>query len=149
MWVPPEDHDPMVLQEPTRRGISVFGSVDPGSGVLHTRITEKYNTLTFREFLMSTSPVKSGAHLILDNARYHHASLLKELLDQNTNIMLEFLPPYSPDLNPIESVWKLIRKSGTHNRYFPDMGELIFSLSEQFNRYAIPNEALRRPYAMN
>ena len=38
MWVPPEDHDPMVLQEPTRKGISVFGAVDPSSGILRTEI---------------------------------------------------------------------------------------------------------------
>jgi hypothetical protein len=40
MWVPPEDHDPMVLQEPRRKGISVFGAVDPYSGVPRASITE-------------------------------------------------------------------------------------------------------------
>ena len=91
----------------------------------------------------------SEVHLILDNAKYHHALLLQEFLERNPNIILEFLPPYSPELNPIERVWKLIRKSGTHSRYFPDIGELVFSLSEQFSRYAIPNEVLRRLCAMN
>ena len=53
MWIPPEDFDPIVLQEPTREGISVFGSLDAGSGSLITKITESYNALTFMEFLTS------------------------------------------------------------------------------------------------
>jgi len=116
---------------------------------LRTQFTEKYNALTFKEFLMSISPVNSEIHLVLDNAKYHHALLLQEFLERNPNIILEFLPPYSPELNPIERVCKLIRKSGTHNRYFPDVGELVFSLSEQFNRYSIPNDVLKRLCAMN
>ena len=104
MWVPREDRDPIVLQEPTRRGISGLGSVDPWRGVLPTQITEKYNALMFKEFLMSISPLKSEVHLILDNAKYHHASPLKEFLELNTNMILEFIPPYSPELNPIERV---------------------------------------------
>ena len=64
---PPEDHDPMVLQEPTRKGISVFGTVDPYSGVLGASIIEKYNSVTFREFLMGISPVSGEIHMVLDN----------------------------------------------------------------------------------
>ena len=146
---PTEVRDPIVLQEPKRIGISVFGSVDPMSGSLHTQIAEKYNALTFNEFLMSISPVRSEIHLILDNAKYHHALFLNDFLERNSNILLEFLAPYTPDLNPIERVWKPTRKGGTLNRYFPYIGELVFSLSEQFSRYAIPNEVLRRLCAMN
>lgn len=47
----------MVLHEPTRKRISVFGAVDPYSRVLRASITEKYNVVTFCEFLMSISPV--------------------------------------------------------------------------------------------
>ena len=102
----PNNHDRLVLQEPTRKGISVFGAVDPYSGVLKASITEKYNAVTFREFLMSISPMSGEIHMVLDNAKYHHANLLKEFLESNSHIILEFLPPYSPELNPIESVWK-------------------------------------------
>ena len=87
MWVPPEDRDPIVLQEPTRRGMSIFGSVDSARGVLHTQITEKYNALTFKAFLMSISPVKSENHMILDNAKYHHALLLQDFFERNPNVI--------------------------------------------------------------
>ena len=87
MWIPPQDHDPMMLWEPTRKGISVFGAVDQPSGTLRTEVTEKYNAITFREFLMSISPVSGEVHMILDNAMYHHANLLKEFLDANPHIV--------------------------------------------------------------
>ena len=148
MWAPPEDHDPMVLQEPTRKGISVFGAADPSSGVLKTEIREKYNTITFREFLMIISPISGEVHMIPDNAKYHHASLLKEFLDANTHIILEFLPPYSPGLNPIERVWKIVKSKSTHNRHFPSIGDLTWAVTEQFAVYAKPNSALRKFYAI-
>ena len=51
--------------------------------------------------------------LVLDNARYHHAVLLKPLLRKYRAVLtLLFLPPYSPQLAPIERVWKLARRPG-------------------------------------
>ena len=144
MWVPPEDTDPVVLQEPTRKGIIVFGAVDPYSGVLSRIITEKYNAVTFRAFLMSISPVSGKIHMVLDNAKYHHANQLKDFPESNPHIILEFLPPYSPELNPIERVWKLIKSKGTHNRYFPSVGELIWAVTEQFDVYDKSNNTLMK-----
>ena len=80
----------------------MFGTADPYSGVLGASIAEKYNAVTFREFLMGISPVSGEIHMVLDNAKYHHANLLKEFLESNSHIILEFLSPYSPGLNPIE-----------------------------------------------
>lgn len=56
----------------------------------------------------------------------------------------EFLPPYSPELNPIERVWKTVKSKGTHHRYFLTMGDLIWAVTEQFAVYAKPNSAPRR-----
>lgn len=47
--------------------------------------------------------------IILDNFRSHHAKLTTETA-QKLNIDLVFLPPYSPDLNPIEFIWKTIKR---------------------------------------
>jgi len=59
--------------------------------------------------------------VIIDNARYHHASLHEEWRQEVAgHFVLHFLPPYSPELNPIERVWKLIRRRCLHNHYFPE-----------------------------
>ena len=39
--------------------------------------------------------------------------------------MLDYLPPYSPELNPIERVWNLTRRQCLHNRYFPVLEEVV------------------------
>jgi len=47
--------------------------------------------------------------IILDNFRSHHAKLTTETAEK-LNIDLVFLPPYSPHLNPIEYIWKTIKR---------------------------------------
>ncbi|MBQ6121406.1 MAG: transposase, partial [Clostridia bacterium] len=38
------------------------------------------------------------------------------------------LPPYSPDLNPIEQVWRITRREKTHNRYWKNLDSLVATL---------------------
>ena len=47
---------------------------------------------------------------------------------------LDFLPPYSPELNPIERVWKLTRRLCLHNRYFGFLETVIEAVESQFSR---------------
>ena len=63
------------------------------------------------EFLKSVRRMNPEAELviILDNFRSHHAVKTREYAKEN-RINLVFLPPYSPDLNPIEFIWKSIRR---------------------------------------
>ena len=143
IWIPPEDSDPTVLQEPNRKGISVFGAVGISDGRLSTRITDKYNTLTFMHFLEQVHKDFPDAVFILDNAKYHHSRLVTEFA-KFLGIELLFLPPYSPDLNPIERVWKFVRKHATHNKYFQILEELRSALDEQFGIYHKENEVLKK-----
>jgi transposase len=83
--------------------------------------------------------------VILDNAKYHHANLLKPFLRKHRKeLKLEFLPSYSPELNPIERVWKLTRRLCTHNHYFPELSGLLEAVSSQLIRWQKPNDPLRR-----
>jgi len=49
------------------------------------------------------------------------------------------LPPYSPDLNPIEQVWRKTRREITHNRYFKNISELEHTLDFYFDGSRKPN----------
>ena len=83
--------------------------------------------------------------VIIDNAKYHHANLhLDWRRAQQPDFVLLFLPPYSPQLNPIERVWKLLRRLWLHNRYFPTLSELIQIVDAQFAAWNRPNAMLRR-----
>ena len=148
MWVPPEEKDPILLHAPTRKSISVFGAVKIDTGRLLTRSYEVFNTMTFFDFLeyiLERTRSSRVIHLILDNSRYHHAKLLKPWLNEHRgDIVLDFLPPYSPELNPIERVWKLTRRLCVHNRYFPELKDLTSAVDNQFKMWNKPNATLKR-----
>jgi putative transposase len=54
---------------------------------------------------------------VVDNLIYHHAGVIIDYASL-TCLRLFFLPPYSPDLNPIERVWRFVKKRATHKLYF-------------------------------
>jgi len=153
MWIPPEEKDPIVLQEPTRFHISVFGAVNVGTGQLVHQMSETFNAVTFLDFLKNLLLFRIGSriiHLILDNSRYHHAKLLEPWLnDHKDEIVLDFLPPYSPQLNPIERVWKQTRQKATHNRYFPALSDLVNAVQTQFTLWSQPNTVLAQLCTIN
>ncbi len=82
---------------------------------------------------------------ISDNAQYHRSKLhLSWRQHQERQFRLDFLPPYSPDLNPIERVWKLTRRLCLHNRYFGFLDSVVDAVEKQFADWIKPNETLRR-----
>lgn len=114
---------------------------------------EKFNAMTFNSFLKKLLRHRRQGHkmhVVLDNARWHHARMLRPWLKRHQNIFrLDSLPPYSPELNPVERVWKLTRKLCTHNRYFSTLEELIEVVFDKFESWYIPNETIRRLCAIN
>lgn len=146
MWIHSENKDPILLHAPTRRKVGVFGAVCARDGHLATSMKDTFNAVTFKSFLEHLLQFRQPGQkmvVILDNARWHHAKLLKPWLWENRHILqLDFLPPYSPELNNIERVWKLTRRICTHNRYFSNLEEIVKILIEQFNLWNIPNKTL-------
>jgi transposase len=85
------------------------------------------------------------AVVIIDNARYHHAVLHAPWRRQvEDHFHLHFLPPYSPELNPIERVWKLIRRCCLHNQYFPTLDHVVSAIQPRLEAWSRPNCTLRR-----
>ena len=63
--------------------------------------------------------------MILDNARIHHAKLIQPFLNEHKNrLRLIFLPPYSPELNLIEGLWKWLKQSVIHNVFYRNINEI-------------------------
>jgi transposase len=151
MWVPPEQRDPTVLHHPTRKSVGYFGAVRLRDGQLaFQRELERFNAQPFFAFLKRLS-ARTGRRVIVitDNARYHHAKLHRPWRDQHSeHFALDFLPPYSPKLNPIERVWKLVRRLRLHNRYFPTLEAIVSVVEGLFSDWGTSNETLRRLCAM-
>ena len=90
-------------------------------------------------------PGWSPGVVIIDNAKYHHAKLHAAWrAEQEPEFLMSYLPPYSPDLNPIERVWKLTRRLCLHNRYFGFLDSVVDVVETQFADWTKPNDTLRR-----
>lgn len=126
----------------------MFGAVRVNDGRFVTTQEEKFNAMTFHSFLKKLLRHRRRGHkmyVVSDNARWHHARILSPWLKKHLKVFhLDFLPPYSPELNPIERVWKLTRKLCTHNRYFPTLEELIEVVFDKFESWYKPNDTIRR-----
>lgn len=148
MWVPPEITDPVLLHASTRKSVACFGAVSLRTGKFLRSLCTTFNAVTFETFLKTLLRHRSRDTrmvLVLDNARYHHAVLLKPLLRRYRAVLtLLFLPPYSPQLAPIERVWKLARRLATHNRFFATLDDVLTAVSTCFDRWRKPNSVLQR-----
>jgi transposase len=145
---------PEIKSPVERYKMSVFGAMGK-TGQLITLENEKFNAQTFRLFLekllLKAAPGKKADGtrkkilLVLDNARYHHAKILKEWLQDVSNVLeLFFLPPYSPELNPIEMLWKKTRRGVTHNRYFKSLEALKYDLKMFWAQFEYHNMELMK-----
>ena len=64
-----------------------------------------------------------------------------------TSVSFLILPPYSPNLNPIEQVWRITRKENTHNTFFASLKKLTDTVDNAFEAWAVPNEQLKTLYS--
>ena len=115
-WAP-EGLRPEVPVQIVREYTYLFGAVSPQDGVLDTLILPEVNAEAMSLFLAEVAQRHQPDYIlmVLDGAGWHRARDLV-VPDQ---MRLVFLPPYSPELNPMEHVWEEIRE-----KWFPN---LVFS----------------------
>ncbi|EGR2491074.1 IS630 family transposase, partial [Vibrio cholerae] len=102
-------------------------------------VTETYETINsesivrfFWKLKKEHYPLEQKVHLILDGAAYHRTELVKDTA-KVLNIELHYLPPYSPNLNPIERLWKVMNEHARNNVYFSSKREFISAIKEFFD----------------
>jgi transposase len=109
------------------------------------RQVEQVNAVTICDFLWQlrqANPGKYYIHLIWDNARYHRNDQVQEFAKE-IGIKLHYLPPYSPNLNPIERVWKLMHESVRYNQYYGKFSEFADATLEFFKGIGRKKSILR------
>lgn len=82
-------------------------------------ITDNYKTINSDSFISFLAKLKMNylnkkINIVLDNGRYHKTKEVEKFCINN-NIKLYFLPPYSPNLNPIEKVWRVMNRHVKNN----------------------------------
>ena len=66
---------------------------------------------------------KGTVYAIVNNASYNHSRKLKQFLIKHKRIDIYYLPPYSPNLNPIERLWLFFHKKILYDHYYPTFKE--------------------------
>jgi transposase len=126
-WAP-EGIRPKVGIQVVQEYSYVFGAVSPKDGCFDSLILPEVNTDTMNIFLteLSRRHKKEYILMFLDGAGWHRARGLKVPL----NMKLTFIPPYSPELNPVEHIWEEIREKWFTNLVFKNLNAVEDKLME-------------------
>lgn len=103
-----------------QKRINLIGAINVNNHHIETKQVDWVNVQSIKAFLnqlLEANPKTEIIHLILDNAGYHRSAELQEFVSK-PKIKLHYLPAYSPNLNPIERLWKIMHEQVTYNRYY-------------------------------
>jgi transposase len=118
----------IVVKNKGRHGrVNLIGAYEVGSGDFFYKMTFlRVNALRFKRFLCCLKRKYRTDKIIIiaDNASFHKAKWFTAWWKSSDWLKLEFLPAYSPDFNPIERLWKWIKKEYTHNKCWASKTDL-------------------------
>lgn len=135
-----------------RKRLNLSGAIDIVSHQLiiqSDKTLNAHSTISFFQRIESAYPDKNKIHVFCDNAKYYKNQLVREYLT-TSKIILHFLPSYSPNLNPIERLWKWMKERVIYNAYYPEFDEFksaifgFFALLSTLSPDSILGQCFRR-----
>jgi transposase len=145
-WAP-RGTQPEVKTSSQQKSYKVFGLIDYFSGRLFFEgETERLNSRTYERFLTkvlneTTQPII----LIQDGASYHRSKAMQTFFAKHANRLTVYqLPAYSPDYNPIEHLWRNVKREKTHNTYFSTFESLVKAVKDGLSRYQAQPQRVRQ-----
>lgn len=124
-----------------QKRVNLIGAININSHAIVTKQVDWVNCESLKGFaqkLIESNPETKTIHLILDNAGYHKSKEFTEWI-ANSKIKIHYLPPYSPNLNPIERLWKIMHEKVTYNQYYEKFAcfkKAILSFFENISAHA-------------
>lgn len=128
-----------------QKRLNIIGGISLNGHRFSYRQVEKVdavNVCDFLWYLRQSNPGKYTVHVIWDNARPHRNAEVHRFAKE-LGIKLHYLPPYSPNLNPVERVWKLMHESVRYNQYYGDFSEFSGAVLGFFNGIGRKKNLLR------
>ena len=108
-----------------RQRLNLHGAIGPVSLHFIVREDSRINsdsTLRLIKEIERKNPFAKKVYMIVDNASYYHSEIVKEYLS-TSKVKFVYLPPYSPNLNLIERLWKFFHKEVLCNSYYEQFTE--------------------------
>ena len=130
---------PLVKTSGKRKAYKVFGLIDYFSGVFFSKThSGRFNSASYKAFLVEVLAQTKGVLIIIqDGARYHTSKEMQAFFSQHADRLIVYqLPRYSPDFNPIEYLWRNVKKEATHLRYFPTFEDLKKKVDEKLHYFS-------------
>jgi transposase len=133
---------PMVELALVREFMYEYASISPKDGALDFMPAEKMNTVNMSRFLAQVRRAhrRDFIVMILDGASSHKSKDLVVPCDME----ILFLPPYSPELNPAEQIWNVLRKSKFANRVFDSLDSAMRAAKDGLSQMAKDRRAMKR-----
>lgn len=131
-----------------RKRYNVLGAINATTQHIHTWTNQSYiNALSIEDFFhqlriyyFDMKPI----YIVMDNARYQKCQLVKYVAWQ-FNIHLVYLPPYSPNLNIIERLWKWVKKEVFYAQYYDDFQQFKSAIDKAiWNANNQKNDEIKR-----
>jgi transposase len=145
-WAP-RGQQPLIKTCGKRKGYKVWGLIDYFTGRLFYRgSTDRFNATGYCAFLALVLAATDRPIIVIqDGARYHTAQETQQFIAQHADrLTVHQLPSYSPDYNPIEHLWRNVKREKTHNRYFPTFDALTQAVEAGLSHFqAHPAEVKR------
>lgn len=124
---------PTAVKQTRYEWVYMYAAIEPASGASVALQAPHVNTSTMNVFLkMMSDELKHDEHavLIMDQAGWHKA---KKLIVPD-NITVLYLPPYSPELNPVERLWGYMRSHHLSNRVYENYNHLLNASADAWQR---------------
>jgi transposase len=118
-----------------RERVNINGALDPDSLEVIAQVDKTLDSNATVEFLKKIEEQNSNAKkivLFVDNARYYYNGDVVDYVNRSKQLEIVFLPPYAPNLNLIERLWKFMKKKILHNRYYPTFKDFKEALGHFF-----------------
>ena len=117
-----------------RKRVNIYGLIEINTLDVITRSFETINQFSVCEILRALrrkNPNDKNLYVVLDGASYNRSIIVTNIAKE-LKIKIVRLPPYSPNLNPIERLWKFMKSKVTANRYFEQFDDFKHTLMEFF-----------------
>ena len=121
-----------------RRRLNIIGALDPITLLPLIILTEsncnKEFMISYLTYIREQNLSVNKIYVILDNAGYNRAYEVQNIAEE-LGIVLIYLPPYCPNLNLIERLWKFFKRKVMKNQYYKTFEEFSYNLSLFFANY--------------